>query len=80
MFKINTINKKELQSQINKINNDYTKLIKSLCYNKITQNTFDNKALILSNKLKKLEEQMKSHDNQQAEYIIFKRKFNSFLE
>lgn len=35
---------------------------------------------MLSNKLKKPEEQKKSHDNQQAEYIIFKRKFNTFLE
>ncbi len=35
---------------------------------------------MLSNKLKQLEEQKKSHDNQQAEYIIFKRKFNTFLE
>lgn len=34
----------------------------------------------MSYKLKQLEEQIKSHDNQQAEYIIFKRKFNTFLE
>lgn len=80
LFKKNTINIKQLETQIIKINNDYIKLIESLCHNKITQNTFDNKALMLSNKLKQLEEQKKSHDNQQAEYIIFKRKFNSFLE